>query len=258
MNTLKIYRLVVSVALILFLSGFSGASAQSGSAMDKANQAYKAKKYEEASQLYLSVFNQGETSPVLCYNLGNCYFKLNDFSKSILWYERAQRLAPNDEDIDFNLNVARMKIVDKSDKMPAVFFVDWWNGFLRFFSATTWGILSLLLLIGFLAILSVFLFSNRILFRKVSFYGAIVFLVLFSVSSLAALMQRNSILNANELIVMQPSCNVKSSPDENSTLLFVVHEGIKVSKTDEVGEWIEIKLDNGTKGWIKKADAEVI
>lgn len=178
--------------------------------------------------------------------------------KSILWYERALRLAPNDEDIDFNLNVARLKIVDKSEKLPSVFFVNWWNGFLRLFSATTWGILSLLLLVGFLAILSVFLFSNNILLRKSSFYGAIAFLVLFSISSLAALMQRNSILNTGELIVMQPSCNVKSSPDENSTLLFVVHEGIKVSQTDEVGEWIEIKLDNGTKGWIKKADAEVI
>ena len=258
MNTVKIFRFVASVVLVFFLSGLSGVFAQSGSVMDKANQAYKVKKYEEASQLYLSVYNQGETSPSLCYNLGNCFFKLNDFSKSILWYERAQRLAPNDEDIDFNLNVARMKIVDKSDKMPAVFFVNWWNGFLRLFSATTWGIFSLLLFVGFLATLSVFLFSNSILLRKSSFYGTIAFLVLFSVSSLAALMQRNSILNTKELIVMQPSCNVKSSPDENSTLLFVVHEGIKVSQTDEVGEWIEIKLDNGTKGWIKKADAEVI
>lgn len=259
MNNKKIYRLVVSMFVLLFMSGLmSDAVAQSGNAMDKANQAYKIKNYEEASQLYLSVYNQGETSPALCYNLGNCFFKLNDFSKSILWFERAQRLAPNDEDIDFNLNVARLKIVDKSEKLPSIFLVNWWNGFLHLFSATAWGVISLVLFVVFLMVLAVFLFSNSILFRKTSFYGAILFFTLFVVSSIAALSQRNSILNTHELIVMQPSCNVKSSPDENSTLLFVVHEGIKVFQTDEVGEWIEIKLDNGTKGWIKKADAEVI
>lgn len=79
MNTVKKYRFVVSLALVFFMSAFLDAFAQSGNAMDKANQAYKVKKYEEASQLYLSVYNQGETSPALCYNLGNCYFKLNDF-----------------------------------------------------------------------------------------------------------------------------------------------------------------------------------
>ena len=255
----RLYRFVVSAFSFLLFTGFmSGVFAQSGSAMDKANQAYKSKNYDEASQLYLSVYNQGQTSSALCYNLGNCYFKLSDFSKSILWFERAKRLAPNDEDIDFNLNVARLKIVDKSEQLPAIFLVDWWNGFLHLFSTTVWGVISLVLFVVCLVLVAVFLFSNSIISRRASFYGAILFLVLFAVSSLAALSQRNAILSTRELIVMQPSCNVKSSPDENSTLLFVVHEGIKVFQTDEVGEWIEIKLDNGTKGWIKKSDAEVI
>lgn len=255
----KLYRYLISVFIFLLCTGINSVVlAQTQPVMQKANLAYKDKKFEEASQLYLSIYTQGQTSPTLCYNLGNCFFKLNDFSKSILWYERAKRLAPNDEDIDFNLNVARLKIVDKSERLPKIFFVEWWENFLRLFSATAWGIISLVLFVVLLAIVAIFLFSNHMITRRVAFYGAVLFLILCSVSLVAALLQRNSILNTKELIVMQPSCNVKSSPDENSTLLFVVHEGIKVSQTDQVGEWIEVKLDSGAKGWILKSDAEII
>jgi tetratricopeptide (TPR) repeat protein len=243
---------------LIFMSILFVNYAQVEPSFKKANDAYIAKKYEEATTQYQAIYEQGKTSAALCYNLGNCFFKQNEFAKSILWYERAKRLAPSDEDIDFNLNVARLKIIDKSDRVPVLFIVEWWNGFLHLFSASAWAWISIFVFLAFLSVLAVFLFSNSYLFRKTSFYGFIILFVLFAMSVIAAFNQRNSILNTSEIIVMQPTCNVKSSPDENSTLLFVVHEGLKAKIVDEIGEWIEIKLDNGTKGWVKKADAEVI
>ena len=57
---------------------------------------------------------------------------------------------------------------------------------------------------------------------------------------------------------MNPSVTIRSSPDENGTELFVIHEGTKVWVTDEVGEWLKIKIADGNNGWLKKVDIEAI
>jgi hypothetical protein len=59
-------------------------------------------------------------------------------------------------------------------------------------------------------------------------------------------------------IVMQPTVTVKSSPDATGTNLFVVHEGLKVKITDKLGEWVEIKLADGNKGWLLTETVERI
>ena len=57
---------------------------------------------------------------------------------------------------------------------------------------------------------------------------------------------------------MVPSVNGKSSPDNSGTDLFVIHEGSKVTVEDEMGDWFEIKLSDGNKGWIPSGSLEVI
>jgi len=51
---------------------------------------------------------------------------------------------------------------------------------------------------------------------------------------------------------MAPSVNARSSPDEQSTNVFVLHEGTKVSITDSVQHWKEIRIANGNTGWIPR------
>jgi uncharacterized protein YgiM (DUF1202 family) len=154
--------------------------------------------------------------------------------------------------------VAQLKIVDKIEKKPTIFLVDWWWSFVFFFSGTSWTIISVVFFLLTLSLVALLLFANSISIRKWSMSLALTSFVLFLVFTIAAWSHRVIIMDDSTLIVMEPTCNVKSSPDENSTLLFVIHEGVKVIQTDEVGAWIEVKLDNGTKGWIKKTDAEVI
>jgi uncharacterized protein YgiM (DUF1202 family) len=44
--------------------------------------------------------------------------------------------------------------------------------------------------------------------------------------------------------------NGKSSPDKSGNDIFVLHEGTKVTVEDGVGEWSEIRLSDGNKGWV--------
>jgi SH3-like domain-containing protein len=59
-------------------------------------------------------------------------------------------------------------------------------------------------------------------------------------------------------IVMTPSVTIKSSPDENGTDLFVIHEGLKVWVLDKVDNWSKITIADGNSGWLKNSDIEPI
>ena len=57
---------------------------------------------------------------------------------------------------------------------------------------------------------------------------------------------------------MSPSVTVNSTPDEQGTKLFVLHEGVKVKIISTLGLWVEIKLSDGSIGWLKSSDIEII
>jgi len=52
--------------------------------------------------------------------------------------------------------------------------------------------------------------------------------------------------------------NVKSSPDERGTDVFVLHRGVKVEITDELSDWVKIRLADEKVGWVKREIVEVI
>src|SRR5947209_3472912 len=94
----------------------------------KANDFYQKRDYENAAKNYESITKQGYESAEVYYNLGNCYYKTNNIPLAILNYERAIKLAPGDEDIDMNLKIANLKIIDKIEPLPPLFFKNWWTG----------------------------------------------------------------------------------------------------------------------------------
>ena len=92
------------VIILLFISVFSFAD-DNTILLEKGNKAYNDKFYQEAINNYLNVIKNGLESPSLYYNLGNAYFKKEEYAAAILYFEKAKKLNPNDEDILYNLNV---------------------------------------------------------------------------------------------------------------------------------------------------------
>jgi len=74
---------------------------------------YARNEFRQAATLYQAVIDSGYRSASLYYNLGNAHFKLNNLPRAILNYERAVRLAPRDEAIQFNLELSRSLIYDR-------------------------------------------------------------------------------------------------------------------------------------------------
>lgn len=224
----------------------------------KGNNAYKAGMFSQAVTCYQDVLKNGSASAELYYNLGNACFKSDDIPSAILYYEKAKKLSPNDENINFNLKIANSKIADKIEQVPQLFIKRWWTSLFNLLSLDMLAGICIASFVLFFVLLSVFLFASPLWVRKVAFWSSVIFLV-FSVSSFGIAQRKHHSLKAQkEAIVFTPAVTVKSSPDDNSVDLFVVHEGAKVMILDTIGAWQEIRIGNGSEGWIKAVDTRRI
>lgn len=249
--------------LILFISilsfGFTGiANEKQMQLMDSAASYYSAAKFEKAIETYEKVLANGYESAELYYNLGNAYFKSNKVAQSIVNYERAKRLLPADEDIEFNLRLANTHVVDKIDVIPEFFLSSWWNKFNQILSSNQWAIISLSSFVLSLLLLLFFFLSQQVVARKVTFWLGLLLIVASVFTFNFSRKQKWLAENEPEAIIQTPSVVVKSSPSENGTELFLIHEGLKVKVTDHLNDWREIRLPDGNKGWIKNLDVIVI
>ncbi len=216
----------------------------------KANEEYNKGLYANAVENYQIIIDAGLESAIIYYNLGNSYFKLDDIPSAILYFEKAKKLNPDDEDLDFNLNVAKTQVLDKIEPIPELFFKSWWRDLVTMFTSDTWTKTSLAFFILFFVLLSFYLLSGYTPIRKLSFYTGLIVFVLSVFTFILASQKFALEKNLKEAIVFAPTITVKSSPNQNSVDLFVIHEGSKVRVIDEVGEWYKIRIANGSIGWL--------
>ena len=225
---------------------------------EQANAAYNSGEYAQAQSLYEAIAAVGLQSAPLYYNMANAYFKQDDIAHAILYYHRALRLEPADEDIRHNLEYAEQSTKDIIDEIPEFFLFAWMRSLRDVMGGNAWTLLSLLLLVVTLSTAIIYLLAQRLAVRKMGFYLMAVCGVLFVVTTAFAMSSRGVVMNHTEAVVMSSSVSIKSSPDRSSTELFVLHEGTTVTTGNEVDGWIEIRIADGRKGWIELSRIEHI
>jgi len=252
-------RIYILISLVLvFTASLVFAQEERSVKFNKGVEYYTASNYQEALDEWLDIYNTGYRSAELYYNIGNAYFKLNNVPGAILFFERARLLKPGDSNINYNLQIARTLVVDKFEEIPELFFVKWFDFLALMLETNTWAIISIVTFIFFLILLSVYIYSQGYRTKVLGFWTAMLFL-LISVSSLAfTVRNRNLVYNSSEAVIFSPSVNGKSSPDNSGTDLFVLHEGSKVTIEDNVGDWYEIILSDGNKGWVPSNSLTII
>jgi len=222
--------------------------------MEQANKYYDGSEYAAAAETYETIVSNGLESADLYFNLGNAYFKLNNLPMAIFNYEKARKINPHDDDVLHNLQIANSRIIDKIEPVPQFFLFQWWDILVKSRSMEQWGRISIIAFISFLVMALIFLLARIVRLKKAGFWSGMAFLAIFILSLILANQHYQSIHNRTEAIIFTPTVTVKSSPRENSTDIFVIHEGIKVQITNQLGEWYEIKIPDGSKGWILEKD----
>ena len=224
----------------------------------QADSAYAQEHYQQAISDYETLLKQG-VSAELYYNLGNAYYRTDQMPKAVLNYERALLLSPGDADIRFNLQMARSKTIDKITPESEMFFVTWYRSLVNLMSVDAWARTALIALAIAIILALAYLFSDRIWLRKVGFFGALLLVVVFLLSNLFAFHQKRKLTYRTGAVIMTTSVPVKSTPSKNGTDLFILHEGTRVTITDNsMKDWKEIRVDDGKEGWIETNKIEII
>jgi tetratricopeptide (TPR) repeat protein len=224
----------------------------------EATKFYRAGNYQAAIADFEEIIASGYKNSAVYFNLGNCYYKQQEFAKSILNYERAKKYDPLDEDISYNLKLAYSNTVDKIEPIPLLFYERWWQLFLNLFSPSIWSVIAIvfLWLAGGLAV--AYLMANTISGKKISFLSSSLFLLVAIFVFVIASCSNNNIQNNHGAIVIESSVYIKSSPEASSTNLFMLHAGTRIEVIENIEGWKKIKIANGNSGWIKEDAIEVI
>ena len=223
-----------------------------------ADQEYKRGNYPQAIADYKSLLKKTPSAEVY-YNLGNAYFRSDSIPQAILAYERAALINPGNSYIRFNLQFARGKTIDKVAEPDEMFFISWFRSAANLATVDGWATMVLFsaALLGCCILL--YFFSSRILVRKVGFGCAIAFAILFVLSNVFSLYQKNALTSKEGAIIMAPAANLKKTPIRSGADEAVLHEGTRVDIADRsIKGWLGVKLADGREGWIEENTVEEI
>ena len=247
-----------TLILLLLATALNAAAQTPQQLMQRGNDAYAKGDFVAAAQAYNAVLDAGYESADLYYNLGNVYYRQEEYGLSILNYERALRLKPNFRDAKQNLDLADSKTEDQIAALPEIFLAQWAHSVVAWFSPTGWRICTLILLTLLGTAVVLFLLSRDYAWRKGALIGGIVtlvFLLLCIACTISATVRYN---RHNQAIVTAPMAVVKSSPEENSIDKLVLHEGTKVNIEETLGEWHKIQIADGNNGWLQTDEVTII
>lgn len=222
------------------------------------NQAYSKSDYQAAIQAYESILQTGYESALVYYNLGNSYYRQDEFGQAILNYERALRIKPHFRDCRQNLALAYSKTEDNIETLPEFLLVRAFRSMVNWFSITGWGV-TILILLALLGCALVILFLMQDYnWRKGSLIAAIVLGIVLAVAIICTIASGVQSRRHNQAIVTQPMVVIKGSPDESSVDKMVVHEGTKVRVEETLDGWHKVSLADGNTGWVELEEITVI
>jgi tetratricopeptide (TPR) repeat protein len=216
------------------------------------NEYYAQNNYKAAIEQYRKVLESGAVSDVVLYNLANAHFKNNQLGSAILFYEKAQRLAPHDREISENLNFARTRIADKLERPPEGTFVSLVKRITNWLSLDAETALAMVCFITANAAFALFWLDVIPGLSRLALYASIAFLVLFMIlgsSNLSRIYWQETVQVG---VILVEKADVLSGPASDSPILFSVHEGLKVRIENDLPDWVQISLENGWNGWVKK------
>jgi tetratricopeptide (TPR) repeat protein len=248
-----IYLLLLIVSPLLALANDDAVAL-----FKKGNNLYQQAKYKEAAAAYQQMVDDGYQSTALYFNLGNAYYKTGDIAPSVLYYEKARKLSPGDEDVRVNLQLANTKTFDKIEESPEFFIGKWWHGFILAIPANSLAVWAVVLFLLASGLFILYRFAGSVLVKKIAFFTAITLLLIGIGTIFIADRETNYAAAHQGAIIFNSSVTVKSAPTKAAKVVFVLHEGTKVNILEKNAAWVKIRLANGNEGWIGNGDAKEI
>lgn len=240
------------IIYLLFILASSVAQANWETAMKLYNEA----KYDSALSLFQQQVEIAE-GPAY-YNIGNCYYKLNEFGKAMVYYEKALILDPQNEDIAHNIDFTKQHLLDKEHYIPPYDIPYFLHQLGQIITDTqiTYLLIVLGLIVFFSYLLGVFIKEKRTLFNKTLSFSIPLTLVLWAFTVFVLPLKNKHV----DAIVISEYANAYLTPQSDANTAFILHEGSKVNVLEKSydEQFTKIRLNKEMVGWIESNRLEEI
>ena len=209
-------------------------------------KSYIGEEYELAIEKFESIIDKNIESPELYYNLGNTYYRSGNISGAIWAYESCIKIKPNHSNAIHNLKLSNLKVIDRIEIPNPPFYLKYYFSFKNSLNASHWIIVILCILFCIVTLDTISYFTNYLFIKKIRTAGIVIFCIVLLITIHSIITQYSN----NFGIIYSNRVEVYSEPNINSTKLFEIHEGLKVSFNEINDNWVEIELLDGKLGWI--------
>ena len=223
-------------------------SAADESVFAKANQAYSEGRFQEAAEGYESLVQSGQWNANLFYDLGNACYRLGNFGKAILNYERALALDPRHPEAEANLRLAR-------DEARALELrKDWVERYVSMATVKQYSIATAVALWSALFIVAQMLLSRRRSAARIAL--VVLSVVVFAASVFSIITLENGTRGSALAVVIAKEIEARLATADNAKSILLLPAGSEITILSERGDWLYAALPNNQRGWIPAASAE--
>jgi hypothetical protein len=240
----------LGIFFCLALGIASSAFAQGDAEFAKANQEFAQGHFKEAISAYEALIRDGQWSANVFYDLGNAYFRTDDFGRAILNYERALALERHHPEATANLRIAR-------DEAHALELQQSWpERYLQFASVNQYSITAAVTFWVAAFCLAALIFTTR---RSVARISLLLVMLLVFAGAIFAIWQLERGSKGGALaIVTGKGVQARLATADTANAVLALPPGSEIKVLSTRGDWIYAALPNNLRGWIPAKNAEQV
>jgi len=254
-NPVRRLLFLLCLGTLVVLAASPSMAADSATGFDAANKLYEQSRFAEAATAYAKLLESNLRSETLCFNLGNAWFKAGQMGRAIAAYREAERLAPREPGIRFNLQFARKK-VSGNEAAPGSLV----RRALSALTVNEWTLLagvSFWSWFGLLAWREIRPGSRSVVSGYTATAGAVT-LVLIGCAAAAAAQWSQA-----EAVISVPEAIVRSGPLEEAKVLHQMRDGTELTILDKKDvmsgnhkqTWLQVRDATDRTGWLRSDQA---
>lgn len=242
-RTLMLTLILLTLPVVV-VSNQAMAAADQQRLFQEANQAYSSGDFPQAIARYEEVMASHGFSVSVLFNLGNSYAQTGQVGRAVLNYERGLRLAPDDADLQGNLQLLRREKGLFAEPPQG------WQPFLLL-SLDRWALLALTALL----LLAVWRLAALKLpwARKYHLSISLLFVTVLLLATTATAVRYRSF---NPSVVLADDARLLLSPFPSAASVGAIQEGRLVVVEKSHGDYLYVADENGRHGWMVATQLE--
>ncbi|MCC6952596.1 MAG: tetratricopeptide repeat protein [Deltaproteobacteria bacterium] len=251
----------ILLLLLLLIGSNVGAANPMSSIVSEAHERYRSGNFADAERLYREAIRGGIRNGHILYNLGNAQYRLGKIGEALANLRRAAVLLPRDGDVAANLQLIRSRVGGADDVKTehSEFFA-----LHRALAPREQVIVLLVLSTVFWAAVYMALTTRRAGWRMSSVcFGLLAAYVAMSVFGTRVNARQEiefvCVTDAQDVgVIVSNQARARSGDSDSFEAIGILPEGSELDVGERRGEWVQVFLAEGRRGWVKEEDIAVI